>query len=55
MGLIPGAYYCVMKLLIIFYFLSNISRITNAGSKMGGFRYTRRIYAIAFRKVYKVS
>ena len=51
MGSIPGAYYCVMKLLIIFYFSSNISRISNAGSKMEGVRCTRGIYAIAFRKL----
>jgi len=41
MGSIHGAYYCVMKLLIILYFLSSISRIINAGSEMGGLRCTR--------------
>jgi len=55
MGSIPGAFHCVMKFLIILYFSSSINRIINAGSKKGGLRCTRGIYAIAFRKVYKVS
>lgn len=36
-------------------FSSSICRIINAGSEMGGLRCTCGIYAIAFRKLHKVS